>query len=77
VDDAVKRGINSTAYDQVTKERSDVSKYYEISYDEEGALHRTRRSGVFPPSLVGTFRPIYKPRSEDSTIPPQLSHYEE
>lgn len=74
---ALQRGITSQSYDQVMKERSDVNKYYVTSYDADGSLTRTRRSDVFPPSLVGTFRPVYESLSENSTSEPNLLCFEE
>ncbi|CBY14262.1 unnamed protein product, partial [Oikopleura dioica] len=72
---AAKLGITSAAYDLVMADRSDVNKYYEVRESESGELVRTRRPGVFPPSLSGTYRPVYS-NDPESDAEPKLLFYE-
>jgi hypothetical protein len=71
---AAAQGITSKAYEQVMEDRSNTQKYYEVVVNEEGKMTRVRRPNVFPPTLVGTHRPVFSPATE--TTPRTLIFFE-
>ncbi|CBY36696.1 unnamed protein product [Oikopleura dioica] len=71
---AQRDGITSDAYDAAVLEHNNISKYYTTSQDEHWNITRVRRTDVFPPSLIGTYRAVYGEPTHLGAPPPLLCY---